>query len=114
MQLKRSSASYWPAEASHPILEMTVGSTLRDAANCAPDRTALVEGAASAGGRRRWTYGELLIEAERVAQALLGRFAPGERVAIWANSIPEWVLLEYGAALAGLTIVTVNPAYRTR
>jgi fatty-acyl-CoA synthase len=34
-------------------------------------------------------------------------------VAVWANNIPEWVLLEFGAALAGLTLVTVNPAYRS-
>src|SRR5207249_12013291 len=38
---------------------------------------------------------------------------PGERVAVWANSIPEWVFLEFGAALAGVTLVTVNPAYRS-
>jgi len=25
--------------------------------------------------------------------------------------VPEWVLMEFGAALAGLTLVTVNPAY---
>src|SRR5919204_75593 len=28
------------------------------------------------------------------------------------DSLPEWVLLEFGAALAGVTLVTVNPAYR--
>ena len=33
-------------------------------------------------------------------------------MAVWANNIPEWVLLEFGAALAGLTLVTVNPANR--
>ena len=26
------------------------------------------------------------------------------------HNLPEWVLLEYGAALAGLTLVTVNPS----
>jgi fatty-acyl-CoA synthase len=30
---------------------------------------------------------------------------------VWAAYSPEWVLLEFGAALAGLTLVTVNPAY---
>jgi fatty-acyl-CoA synthase len=33
-------------------------------------------------------------------------------MAVWAANCPEWVLLEFGAALAGLTLVTVNPAYR--
>ena len=62
--------------------------------------------------RRRWTYAELLEQSERVARALAARFAPGERVAVWAPNIPEWVILEFGAALAGLVLVTVNPAYR--
>jgi fatty-acyl-CoA synthase len=30
---------------------------------------------------------------------------------VWAANCPEWLLLEFGAALAGLTLVTVNPAY---
>ena len=30
----------------------------------------------------------------------------------WANNIPEWVILELAAGLAGITIVTVNPALR--
>jgi fatty-acyl-CoA synthase len=41
---------------------------------------------------------------------LLIHFYPGEHVAVWAHNLPEWVLLEYGAALAGLTLVTVNPS----
>jgi fatty-acyl-CoA synthase len=46
-----------------------------------------------------------------VARSLLTRFEPGEHVAVWAPNIPEWVILQYGAALAGLVLVTVNPAY---
>jgi fatty-acyl-CoA synthase len=102
--------SYWPADTTEPILETTVGSILRDAARLAADRPALVTGAPDPDDRRRWTYGELLADAERAAQALLGRFVPGERVAVWDNSIPEWVVLEFGAALAGVPLVTVNPA----
>jgi fatty-acyl-CoA synthase len=73
----------------------------------------MVEGIAGpAAARRRWTNAELLAGAEAVAAALLGRFDPGERVAAWAPNIPEWVLLEFGAGLAGVVLVTVNPAYR--
>ena len=72
--------------------------------------------------RERWTrdaagagaFAELLAESERAARALLGRFAPGERVAVWANNLPEWVILELAAGLAGITVVTVNPALRPR
>jgi fatty-acyl-CoA synthase len=31
---------------------------------------------------------------------------------VWAPNRPEWIFLELGAALAGLVLVTVNPAYR--
>jgi fatty-acyl-CoA synthase len=104
--------SYWPADDSEPIVESTVGDVLRAAAAAVPDRVALVEGWRAGTGRRSWTYAALLDQAEGVARALLGRFAPGERVAVWAPNIPEWQLLRYGAALAGLTLVPINPAYR--
>jgi acyl-CoA synthetase (AMP-forming)/AMP-acid ligase II len=106
------STSYWAADRSQPVLDLTVGEVLRDAAAQAPSTTALVEGAVDPAGRRRWSYAELLEESERAARALLGRFAPGDRVAVWANNIPEWVILELAAGLAGITIVTVNPALR--
>ena len=48
----------------------------------------------------------------RAARALFGRFAPGDRIALWANNIPERVFLELEAGLAGMTLVTVNPALR--
>ena len=38
----------------------------------------------------------------------------GARIAVYANNVPEWVLLEFGCGLAGLTLVTVNPAYQKR
>ncbi len=99
--------SHWPARALTPLLETTVGGVLRAAVWRAPDRVALIE-----ESRREWTYGELLDEAERVARGLLTRFAPGEPVAVWAGNGADWVLLEFAAGLAGLTLVTVNPAYQ--
>jgi fatty-acyl-CoA synthase len=104
--------SYWPSEDSSPVRETTVGSVLREAAKADSDATAMVAGVPDVAGRRRWTYGQLLGEAERTARSLAGRFKKGERVAVWAPNIAEWVVLEFGAALAGLVLVTVNPAYR--
>ena len=99
-----SSASYQPADSSRPVLETTVGGVLRVAAEQAAGTVALVEGTADPGLRRRWSYADLLAASERVGRALLGWFAPGERVAVWAANSPEWLLMEFGAALAGLTL----------
>lgn len=110
--------SYWPADQSSPIWDMTVGDVLRRAAALAGEREALVEVApdgapsltAAASTDRRWTYRQLLDEAEACAHWLLARFAPGEHVCIWAPNVPEWIVVQYGAALAGLVVVTANPA----
>jgi fatty-acyl-CoA synthase len=110
----RLTESYWPADTSSPILETTVGSALRDAASAAPDGVALVAYGLEPGVRRTWTFAELERDAERAARALLSRFEPGEHVAVWAPNLPEWLLLAFGAALARLVLVTVNPAYRPR
>src|SRR5271166_1839660 len=93
--------AYWPADRSSTVLDISVGDMLREAAAAAPGAAALVAGTARQGDRRRWTYTELLEQSEQAARALLGRFEPGERVAVWANNIPEWVMLEFAAALAG-------------
>jgi len=106
--------SYFPAQTDDVVLETTVGSVLRDQAALTPDAEALVEAGIDGSIGRRWTYAELLSDAEKLATALLSRFQPGERVCVWAPNIPEWVILEYGAAIAGLTLVTANPAYRPR
>src|SRR3954453_15383288 len=106
------SESYYPADQSERVLDTTVGGILRVAAEAVPDAPALIGGHPDPAQRRRWTYGELLDDAERCARALLGRFEPGERIAVWAPNIPEWEIVEFGAALAGMTLVTVNPAYK--
>jgi fatty-acyl-CoA synthase len=108
------SESYYPGDTSSPVLETTVGDVLREAAELTPDAVALVEGIDDAARRRTWTFGELLRDSELVARALASRFGKGERVAVWAPNIPEWVLMEYGCALAGVVLVTVNPAFQAQ
>jgi fatty-acyl-CoA synthase len=110
--MNRLSESYWRETDEHELRETTVGDLLREAAETVPGGAALVSRGPDPASRRLWTFSELAAEAEAVAHALLGRFEPGERVAVWAPNIPEWLLLQFGAALAGVTLVTVNPAYR--
>ncbi|MGK5114641.1 AMP-binding protein [Geodermatophilus sp. CPCC 205506] len=105
--------SYWPAEPSSGVRDITVGDLLREAAAAAPDRLALVDAVPDPAARREWTYSGLLTDVERVARALLARFEPGDRIAIWAPNAAEWVVLQQGIAMAGMVLVAINPAYRS-
>lgn len=104
--------SYRYGDTSVPLVEQTIGDALRAAAARSPDCRAVVEGTPGPGPRRELSYAQLLDRAEQVARALPARFRPGEHVAVWSGNSLEWILLEYGAALAGLALVTVNPAYQ--
>src|SRR5207237_8694040 len=86
----------------------------REACGAAPDRAAVIAGVLDPKRRRQWTYAQPDREARRSARALLTRFKPGERIAVWAQNLPEWVMLEFGAGMAGMILVTVNPAFRAR
>src|SRR5690606_13539190 len=82
----------------------SIGQVLEEAARRWPDEVALIDGGEP---ERRWTFQELLLLGREVAERLAADFAPGEHIAVWAPNRPEWIFLEYGAALAGLTLVTV-------
>ncbi|MEO0436108.1 MAG: AMP-binding protein [Pseudomonadota bacterium] len=105
-------ASFAIGPSEPPVRELTIGAALREAATEAPDQIALVAGSPDPALRRQWTYSELLTEAETAARSLLERFEPGDRVAVWAPNVPEWVILEYACGLAGVVLVTVNPSYQ--
>ena len=106
--------SYVAGPTTPALREITFGDLLLNAAKAAPDRLALIAGVPDPALRRKWTYAQLYGEAQRTARALLTRFRPGERVAVWAQNIPEWVMLEFGAGMAGMVLVTVNPAFRAK
>ena len=107
-------ASYWSATQDIALAETTCGGVLRAAAAETPDDVALIDADGAPGQRRRWTYAELLSEAEAVARGLVERLEPGSHVAVWSANSPEWVILQFGLALAGMVLVTVNPAYRSQ
>ena len=99
------------AATSGDVRNITIGDLIREAARESGDIDALVDGVADPALRRRWTFTELLVQAEQAAHALLARFQPGDRIALCSPNCPEWVILEYGVALAGMILVPVNPAY---
>ena len=106
--------SYIAGPTTPAVRDVTLGQMLEQAARSAPDRLALIAGISDPALRRQWTYSELYTEAQRTARALLHRFKLGERIAVWAQNLPEWIMLEFGAGLAGMVLVTVNPGFRAR
>ncbi|GAA1529828.1 AMP-binding protein [Nocardioides humi] len=105
--------SYWPAEPGE-VRAVTVCEVLRNAAATVPDRLALVDCVPDPELRRTWSYAELVADAERAARALLQRYARGDRIAVWAPNSADWIVLQHGVAMAGMVLVALNPAYRTR
>lgn len=106
--------SYFPARVETAIEAVTIGDMLRAQAAAYGERSALQELTYEGDIARTWSYAGLLADAEKLARALASRHQKGARVAVYANNIPEWVILEFACGLAGVTLVTVNPAYQKR
>ena len=108
------STSYFPAQTDAKIWDTTVGVHLREVAVDHPDRVAMVEIDDAGQDRGKWTYSNLLVISDRLARSLASRFAPGEKVVVWAPNIPEWIFMEYACGLAGLVLVTANPSFQVK
>src|ERR1700676_3736677 len=104
--------AYWPADRGVELVDFTVGGLLADRARTHPDRVALVGVRHRSGEWERMTYGELYDDVCRVASALSRLTERGSFVAIWAPNVIEWPIVQYGAALAGMVLVALNPALR--
>jgi fatty-acyl-CoA synthase len=93
-----------------PLLEMTIGQALDEAAERWGDAEALISSAQSV----RWSWRELASRTDAMAAGLLALgLGPGDRIGIWSPNCAEWGLIQFAAAKAGLILTTVNPAYRT-
>src|SRR6266705_2389783 len=119
MGMTRDGLSYWQAESNgEPLLETTVGDLLDRRAGELPTREAIVYSCYPEFGGAldiRWTYQEYRERANAVARGLMALgLSKGEHIAVWAANLPEWLLLQMGAAKAGLVLVTVNPFYRAQ
>jgi fatty-acyl-CoA synthase len=89
--------------------DITVGALLTRLAETIPDNEALVY----SDRGLRWTFAELESEARLVARGLIAcGVERGERVALWATNVPEWVTLQFALAKIGAILVTVNTSLR--
>lgn len=109
---RQAAPSYLAADRSVALVDHTVGELLAARVSEHPDREALVGVRHGDGGPARLTYRQLLEEASRVAAALGGLTEPGDFVALWAPNVVEWTVIQYGAALAGVVLVALNPVLR--
>jgi long-chain acyl-CoA synthetase len=57
----------------------------------------------------QWTYARLAEESRRIGRGLLAAgLAKGDRVALWAENRPEWMVVWLGTAVAGLVVVPID------
>ncbi len=65
------------------------------------------------GSWLRYSYGQALVAAANVAGTLAGRYriGRGDRVALWANGSPEWVLAMFALHRLGAVAVPLDPQW---
>src|SRR5262245_37760111 len=89
--------------------DVTVGQLLTRLAVALPDNEALVY------RNLRWTFRELEVEVRLIARGLIASgIERGDRVAVWATNVPEWIVLQFALAKIGAILVTVNTSLRAR
>jgi fatty-acyl-CoA synthase len=93
-----------------PFRDLPVGQLLTRLAESLPDHEALVY-----SRDLRWTFRELEAEARLMARGLIASGVErGDRVAVWATNVPEWIVLQFALAKIGAILVTVNTSLRAR
>ncbi len=94
-----------------PFRDVTVGALLTRLARALPEHQAV----AYHQYHLKWTFKALEQEARLVARGLMAAgVARGDRVAVWATNVPEWLVLQFALAKAGAILVTVNTSLRAR
>ncbi len=90
-----------------PYRDITIEALLRSLARDHPNQEAVVTTGV------RWTFAELDRRVERLARniAAIG-LKKGDRAAVWATNRPEWVLLQFALARAGVILVTMNTSLK--
>ncbi len=92
------------------FLECTVGGLLDQMADRFPDNDALV----SVERDLRYSYREFNEVCRKVAKGLISLgVKKGDHISIWANNVPEWVILQFATAKIGAILVTINTSYRS-
>ncbi len=60
------------------------------------------------------TWGQFKGVCNDVAKAFMALgIERGDKVAIWANNVPQWLYSQYGTGKMGAVLVTVNTSYKS-
>ncbi|MBI3654655.1 MAG: AMP-binding protein [Acidobacteria bacterium] len=89
--------------------DVTIGELLTLLARDYPQHEALVY----PDRNLRYNFLELEQRAKQIARGLLDLgIERGDRVALWATNVPEWIVLQFALAKIGAILVTVNTSLR--
>jgi len=97
------------SEQARTYRDVCIGELLALLARDYPNREALIY----PDRALRYDFSQLESLARRVARGLHGLgIESGDRVALWAPNVPEWVVLQFALAKIGAILVTVNTSLR--
>ena len=92
-----------------PLIDLCIGEILDEVAARYPESPALI----LRGEQLRFNWRELQAEVERTARGLMALgFERGDRIAIWATNVSQWVLMQFGTAKMGAVLVNLNLRFR--
>jgi fatty-acyl-CoA synthase len=96
-------------ERSRAYLDVKVGELLALLAKDYPQQEALIY----PDRHLRYDFSQLEWLVRQIARGLLSLgIERGDRVALWATNVPEWVVLQFALAKIGAVLVTVNTSLR--
>lgn len=91
------------------LQERTLGEILDETVRRFPHREALVY----VGHDERQTWSEFAKHVDTLARGLMALgIKPGEKIAVWATNVPNWVALMFASSRIGATHLAVNTNYR--
>jgi fatty-acyl-CoA synthase len=89
------------------IIQKTIGQMIAEIAQSYPNRDALVHTETGT----RYDYNQLSHQIDRTARGFINQgLQPGDRVALWASNVPEWIFAVLGLAKIGAMTVPIDPA----
>lgn len=110
----QGNASIWEAETEGiELLELTLGDLVDRQAEIYGDQEAVVYNYPEDGLELRLGFRGLRDRVNEVARGLIALgVQPGDKVAVLATNVPEWLLLELAVPKIGAVLVTVNTNVR--